>query len=117
MPIKVIEILEMLCIIYIMYNSDSITQHLWNVEVKIAEILKAKAKRNPNFNDKELDVNPNGSQTQNPNLDHHQILRQNHHATVVLTIWVSTGGWSGLRKKEWLRRGPRDSSRNSSCGP
>ena len=46
------------------------------------EILKAK--RKPNFNDEELDVNLSCSQTQNLNLDHHQIPCQNPDATTVL---------------------------------
>ena len=87
-----------------MYNLDSIIKHPQDVEAKIEAISKGKAKRKPNFNDKELEMNLNRN---------HQIPCQNHHATVVPKTWVrSTGGWSGLGKEEWLRRELRDSSRS-----
>ena len=95
-----------------MYNSNSKIRLPWNVEAKIS-----KAKRKPNFNDEELDVNTSHNQTQNLNLDHLQITCQNHHGTAVLTTQVrSTGGWSRLRKEDWLRREPRDNRRISSSG-
>ena len=106
---------------WLMYNSDSIIKHPRTVEVKTAEILKAKAKIKPHFNDEQLDMNPSHSQTRNPNLDRHQIPCQNYYATT--TDWSRASSPGGLvlvrrRKEEWLRRSSwmkRDSSRSSSA--
>ena len=104
MSIKVIELLEMLYR-WPMYNFDSIIKHTQIVEAKIAKILKAKANRKPNFNEEELEANPSRSQTQNLNLDHHEIIARTTTwpkcpwpGRVVLAAgldWGRKNGWGG----------------------